>query len=264
MKLVITNVSSPPIQIYVSDLMTMIEPGASVTTTRAESDLSRMVSLQNYIAAGQLTMTAVPTLTEVESGTLGPIPPLIAVEEWDAPAAGVANAIMHSTATVNGTAKYLFQANSSVGVGYLVVPAAFAVAARNVAVTSNSNAQCPTAVDIAGLDAAGNPQTEHLALVLGAAVGVKGWSAFTSMTFTGGTGAAGTTIIGFGDIIGLKYPPMVRVGQTATGFAPVFPELQDGAAASPAGAIDATNHTYAPNDIPDGANKYALYYEVLQ
>ena len=74
MQLVITNVSSPSIPIYVSDLMITIAPGATITCTRAESDLSRMVALQNYIAGGQLTMTVTPTLNEIQSGALGPIP----------------------------------------------------------------------------------------------------------------------------------------------------------------------------------------------
>lgn len=264
MQLVITNVSSPSVPIYVSDLMITIGPGATVTCTRAESDLSRMVALQNYIAGGQLTMTVTPTVNEIASGALRPIPPLIAVEEWDAPATAVTNAVMHATATVNGTVTYSYQANSVVGAGYLVNPAALAVAARNVTIAGGgTTGQCPTSAVVTGLDAAGTLQTETITLTAGSGTGVKGWSAFTSIKFLGGTGTAGTEAVGFGIVIGLKFPPKTRVGQTATGFAPVFPELEDGAPAV-AGSIDATHHTYTPTDAPNATHKYALYYEVLQ
>ena len=121
MQLVITNVSSPSIPIYVSDLMITIAPGATVTCTRAESDLSRMVALQNYIAGGQLAMTVTPTLNEIQSGAFGPIPPLIAVEEWDAPATAVANAVMHATDTRNvatGTTRSSASAQTTAGAGH--------------------------------------------------------------------------------------------------------------------------------------------------
>ena len=172
---------------------------------------------------------------------------------------------MHATATVNGTVTYNYSAGAAVGTGYLVNPAALAVAARDVTITGGgTTGQCPTSAVVTGLDAGGNPQTETITLTSGSGTGVKGWSAFTSIKFLGGTGTAGTEAVGFGVVIGLKFPPKIRVGQTATGFAPVFPELEDGAVAGSPGSIDATHHTYTPAAAPNGTHKYALYYEVLQ
>ena len=68
MQLTITNLGSE--QIFLSDLYTTIAAGGSVTTSRSESDLSRMASVQSAIAAGLVTVTVTPTANEEASGML--------------------------------------------------------------------------------------------------------------------------------------------------------------------------------------------------
>jgi hypothetical protein len=266
MNITITNVSSPPVAIFVSDLYTTIQPGAVVTTQRALSQLSAMTSLQNYVAAGQLTLVIAADTNEIESGTLAPISPLFVVQEWDAPATASATGVMLSTATVSGTVTYTLVAGSTAIAGSIVNPATLATGgARNVTITGGgTTGQCPTSAVVTGLDALGNAQTETLALTAGSATGSKGWSSFISVQFLGGTGTAGTEEIGFGVKLGLFYPPKLRAGQTSP-LTPVFPEIVDGAVLSTGfGTIDTVNHSFTPATAPNGTHQYALYYEAAQ
>ncbi len=68
MQLVITNTGTSPI--YLSDFYTNLVPGASITTSRFEADLSRMKSVQDALAAGTITMVTTPTANEMASGML--------------------------------------------------------------------------------------------------------------------------------------------------------------------------------------------------
>lgn len=191
----------------------------------------------------------------------------IAIEEWDAPVAANATAIMPSTATVDGTVTYTqgVPPVASATAGFIFNPTSLATAARNVTITGGgTTGQCPTSAVVTGVDAGGNSQTETITLTAGSGTGVKGWSKVTSFRFLGGTGTAGTEEIGFGIVIGLSYAPKARTGQTVTGFTPVFPELEDGAViTSNLGTIDATNHAFTPHDAPNGTHTYALYYEAI-
>ena len=180
----------------------------------------------------------------------------LAVEEFTLPSAAVANSVLPSVATTNGTVTYT-SANG------LLNPAALALGALNLVITSNSNSACPTSAVVVGEDAAGNAQTETIALTTGAGTGVKAWSVITSIEFLGGTGTAGTTIVGTGVRLGLKEAPKARLGQTTA--AVPFKEWLDtsGTITTPtAGTIDCSNHTYTPNSAPDGATlSYAVFYE---
>ena len=179
----------------------------------------------------------------------------LAVEEFDLPTAASSNAFLHSVATTNGTVTYT-SANG------LLAPN-LSTGALNVVITSNANSACPTSAVITGFDAAGNAQTETIALTTGAGTGVKGWSSITSIELLGGTGTTGTTIIGTGVVIGLKQKPKGRLGQTTT-TVPFKEWLStSGTITSPtAGSVDSTNHTYTPNSAPDGSTlSYAVFYE---
>ena len=151
MKITITNVSNPAVAIWVSDLYVTIQPGASVTTTRALSQLSEMASLQSYISAGQLKLVVDATTTEINSGTLAPLPPLFMAQEWDAPPAASATAIMPSTATVVGSVTYVPQAGLTPVAGVLTNPTSLGVAARNLTFTGGgTTGNCPTSAVIIG------------------------------------------------------------------------------------------------------------------
>jgi len=180
----------------------------------------------------------------------------LAVEEFSLPSAAVSNSVLASVATSTGNVTYT-SANG------LLNPAALALGALNLVVTSNSNADCPTSAAVVGLDAAGNAQTETITLTSGAGTGVKAWSVITSIEFIGGTGTAGTTIVGTGVVLGLKQAPKARLGQTTA--AVPFKEWLDtsGTISSPtAGTIDCTNHTYTPHTAPNGTTlSYAVFYE---
>jgi len=65
--IVVTNLSSTA-SVYCSDLYTLIAPSASVTTTRAVSDLSRMASLQALVAAGSVGVAITYSAAEQASG----------------------------------------------------------------------------------------------------------------------------------------------------------------------------------------------------
>jgi hypothetical protein len=264
MQIVITNISAAPI--YVSDLFTTIQPGASVTTTRYLSDLSRMASLQNNVNQGNLTLKVSATPNEIGSGTLSPIPPLMVCAEFDSPAAAAAADVMSPTATVSGSVTYTVQKGTTPGVGFLVNPATFAQGARNLVFTGGgTTAQCPTSAVITGFDGGGNAQTETVTLVAGSGTGAKAWSALTSVQFLGGTGTAGTEEIGIGVVLGLAIPPILRTGMTSPYLA-YFPEIVDGAVVGPpaTGHLDATHNTYTPAAAPNGTHKYAVYYEGAQ
>jgi hypothetical protein len=264
MNIVITNISSSPV--YVSDLFTTIAAGGVLRTTRAQSDLSRMVSLQNYLAAGTLTMVATATSAEEASGTLYPDAAQFVSEEWDAPVAASTNGIMHATATVNGPVTYVPTTGAAVTTGALFNPAGMAVGAapRNVTIAGGgTTGQCPTSAVLTGFDGGGNAQTETIALTAGAGTGVKGWSSLTSVKFLGGTGTAGTEAIGWGVSIGLKYLPALRAGTTSP-YAPFFPEIEDGAVAGTPGSLSNPGKLYTPHDAPNGTHSYAVYYEAVQ
>jgi hypothetical protein len=181
----------------------------------------------------------------------------VIIEEWLAPHAASATALMAATATVNGPVTYTSRS------GALVNPAAFANAARNLTITGGgTTGQCPTSAAVVGFDAGGNPQTETIALTAGSGTGVKGWSKITSIAFTGGTGTAGTESVGYGVVIGLSYAPKLRAGQTS----PILPqkEIVDGAVLGPAtGSIDTVNHTYTPAAAPNGTHNYSIDYEAV-
>jgi hypothetical protein len=175
----------------------------------------------------------------------------IAVEEFDAPPAASATAVMAAQATVSGPQTFTAPT---------IVETAFALAPRNLVITGGgTTAQCPTSALVTGLDGNGRAQTETIALTAGSGTGVKGWSSVTSVAFTGGTGTAGTEEIGTGVVIGLKEYPKARTG--ATTAQPPISELEDGAAVGTAGTVDTVNHTYTPHDAPNGTHKYAVYYE---
>lgn len=184
----------------------------------------------------------------------------LAVEEWDAPPAASATALLAATASVNGTQTFT---------GSQLTQTAFAIAARNLVFTGGgTTGQCPTSAAISGFDAGGVAQTETVALTAGSGTGVKGWSKITKIVLTGGTGTAGTTEIGTGVVIGLSYVPQRRAGYAAT-YAPYFPEIVDGAVVAAAttspyagtGTLNATNKTYTPATAPNGTHKYCVYYD---
>ena len=181
-------------------------------------------------------------------GLLGPMV-AIAVEEFFAPIAAVSNGVLHSVATTNGPVTYT-AANGVLN--------PFATGARNLVITSNADATCPTSCAVTGLNASGQAQTETIALTSGAGTGVKAWSSITSLVFTGGTGTAGTTIVGTGVVLGLKLDALIRTGSTTS--LPPFREYVDHATPT-AGVIDTTNNTYIPNSAPNAGHNYAVYYE---
>jgi hypothetical protein len=264
MELVITNLTPNPI--YVSDLFTSVPGNGKITTTRTQSDLSRMASLQAQVAAGNLSVVATATATEEASGLLYPDAAQVVAEEWDSPVAANPAGIMAATATVNGTVTYVPTTAGAPVAGALYNPPGMAVGAapRNLTITGGgTTAQCPTSAVVTGFDGGGNAQTETIALTAGSGTGVKGWSSLSSVEFVGGTGTAGTEEIGFGVSIGLKYEPILRTGMTSP-YHPVFPELEDGAAAGTAGTLSNPGKLYTPHDAPNGTHKYAVYYEAQQ
>lgn len=181
----------------------------------------------------------------------------IQVEEWDAPPAASASAVMPATATVSGSVTY------TTVLGQLF-NTAFAIAARNLVITGGgTTAQCPTSAVVTGYSAGGAQQTETIALTAGSGTGVKGWSKLVSIQFLGGTGVAGTEAVGTGVVIGLSRVPRLRAGQTSP-LTPVFPVIVNGAVlTTDLGTIDTVNYTYTPNSAPNGTNSYALYYDSI-
>jgi len=267
MQITLTNVSSPAVPIFVSDLYTTLQPGASVVTQRSLSQLSAMVSMQNYISAGQLTLKIEAEATEIASGTLSPIPPLFVASEFDTPPTAAPAGIMPATATVPVTVTYVPTTGASTVAGYLFNPPSMAVGAspRNVTITGGgTTAQCPTSAILIGFDAGGNPQTETITLTAGSGTGHYGWSSLSSVQFLGATGTAGTEEIGFGVVLGLPYAPILRAGMTSP-YLPIFPEIVSGAVLSPStGELNNTYHTYTPASAPNGVHSYAVYYEASQ
>jgi hypothetical protein len=215
--------------------------------------------IQQLVTAGQISISPVNP-SAFDPGSIPQLAQLV-VEEWDAPATAVTTAFMAATASVNGTVEYFLGGSPGIA-----TPAALSVAARNVTFTvgGGTASQAPTSASVVGLDAAGNPQQETVALTASAGTyaGVKGWSQIQSVTFTGGTGTGATVAIGFGVVIGLKFQPILRAGQTSP-IVPVFPELVDGAVAGSAGHLSSANNTYTPNAAPNGTHKYAVYYEAV-
>lgn len=64
----ITNLTTSPL--YLGDLYTTLAASASITVNRYGSDLSRMKSLQDAIAAGTAAVSVVPTANELASGLM--------------------------------------------------------------------------------------------------------------------------------------------------------------------------------------------------
>lgn len=65
---VITNLTTSPL--HIGDLYTTIAASSSITVDRYASDLSRMKSLQDAIAAGSAAVSVTPTANETASGLL--------------------------------------------------------------------------------------------------------------------------------------------------------------------------------------------------
>jgi hypothetical protein len=215
---------------------------------------SKYMTLKHHLLVGPggLAAEVQELATSLEASLAGL--KAIFIEEWDAPPAASAAAVLASTASTNGTVTYTAVAGT-------VLNTAFTLAARNLVVTGGgTTSNCPTSAVIVGYDAGGNQQTETVALTSGSGTGVKGWSKVVSIEFLGGTGTAGTVEVGTGVKIGLSYGPKLRAGQTS----PLLPEREivDGAALSPStGSIDTVNRTYTPAAAPNGTHKYAIQYE---
>lgn len=197
-------------------------------------------------------------ILELAQATLNSLTGLkaLVVEEWDAPPAASATAVLASTPTVSGSVTYTSAASQ-------LSNTAFTLAARNLVITGGgTTSNCPTSAVVHGFDAGNNAQTETIALTSGSGTGVKGWSKLTSIQFTGGTGTAGTIEVGTGVKIGLSYAPVLRAGQTS----PLLPqrEIIDGVVSSPStSSIDTVNHTYTPSSAPNGTHKFSIDYEVV-
>jgi len=64
----ITNLTTSPL--YLGDLYTTIAASSSITVSRYASDLSRMKSLQDAVAAGTAAVSVAPTANELASGLM--------------------------------------------------------------------------------------------------------------------------------------------------------------------------------------------------
>lgn len=72
-QLTVQNLTSDPV--YIRDLYVTIQPNATITTTRFESDLSRMAGLQAAIAAGRVAASFQLSPAEQSSGLLAAVTP---------------------------------------------------------------------------------------------------------------------------------------------------------------------------------------------
>lgn len=68
MQVAITNITSE--SVLIQDLYISIAAGDTVTVDRASTDLPRMASLQDALAAGSVTVVVTPTADEIASGLL--------------------------------------------------------------------------------------------------------------------------------------------------------------------------------------------------
>lgn len=221
MQIAITNTSSPPIALFLPDLYMTLQPGATVTTTRMESDLSRMVGVQNHLAAGDLRITITPTAAELASGLLGVLasPAMnVTVEEFTNPLAAATTNLMAATASVAASVTLLPGA-PAVGVLTQATITNLGAAARQIQFTTagvTPSQQAATAT-VTGLDVRGRPVVEVVSLANTAATVVSAtfFSSISQIVLSAAGGVSATLALGLALPIGLVQVPKSRAGRIA-------------------------------------------------
>jgi hypothetical protein len=268
MQLTIQNVSTQAL--FFSDLYATIQPGATLSTTRQQSDLSNMVSLQNAIAAGQVVVTVTPTAAEIASGLLGvETSPAIdlTVAEFDNPLAAATNNMMAATASSASAVVLNPAAAAATGVLTQATITNLGAAARQLVFTTAgaTPANQPATAVISGLDVRGRPLTETVypPNVAGTYTSVNFWSSITNITLAAGGGTGATLAIGLGSKIGLAQLPHVRAGRVA-----VVQEISGGSVVTNGTVAVPTTQTEATvtgtGDLTVGATITSLNTTTLQ
>lgn len=174
----------------------------------------------------------------------------ITVEEYTAPVAAVANAILLAKATTVAPASY-----SGAGLDGAVGGAVMAYG-RNITVTTAgaTPADAPATVLVTGLRR-GVVQTETITVAQTAtiATGVKAFDTVTSLAFAAADGTAATVAVGFGAALGTVATPKSRKG-----LCNIIAETANSAKVTN-GVL--TADLYTPNSVPNATLNYVIYFE---
>lgn len=133
---------------------------------------------------------------------------------------------------------------------------------RNITIDTTVAATGYTDCTVTGTDIDGNVLTEDFTGIdsIGQVVGTKLFASVTELAFTGGTDAAATHAVGFGDLVGLKPAPLALASLAAPAL--IHEVVDTAVVTSGALSLPATNPPYGAY-IPSGgvaAVKYAIIY----
>lgn len=180
-------------------------------------------------------------------------------DEFTDPPAASTTSLLAATATTVAPQTILAAALTAVG-----GKNELALRPRNITFTvGGTAAQSPTSAVITGTDINGDALTETVAITASAGTyaGVKAFKTITSVVYGAAGGAAATISIGYGAIFGLSRKAKSRAGAVNRGT-----EIAAGAFVTTgtlvAAATSGPNGTYAPATAPNGANDYAITYEI--
>jgi hypothetical protein len=181
------------------------------------------------------------------------------VDEWTNPAAASATALLAATASTVAVQTYLTAALSAGG------KTALAAYPRNVTFTTAgvTPSDAPATAVITGTDIDGNALTETVTIAQTATIaqGVKCFKTITSIVYAAGDGTGATVSIGIGQKFGFS-----KLSKTRAGGVAVLAEIAVGVTVTngtfATAATSPPYGSYSPNTAPDGANDYAVTYEL--